>query len=221
MFNEHRANPVPEPKVPADQGLDLSAQPRSEPAPTLEEINAQVTATHKELAELQRLKEELDRKRAALEELKRKRTDFQLGRQEVIQRITRALELLDQAKIKAEREAEEISQSMYSLREALERVQSINESTWTADNLHVELARALAIIEQARLEWGAARRKFPLLDNPEEALNKSTFPMATSPIQILLKQPFKHLWKIGLALTWPLILTFLLMAFVLILFLRR
>jgi hypothetical protein len=48
-------------------------------------------------------------------------------------------------------------------REAVHKVQAINEQAWTSENHSVELTRAATTIENARMEWNAARLKFPLL----------------------------------------------------------
>src|SRR5687767_4507863 len=127
--------------------------------PTREELDDRVSSTHQKLAELKRLQEDLERERAGLEEARRRQTEFQTGREEMVQHLTRGLGLLNEAEFAARRDAEQMSKSIADLREALVKVQALNEATWTQDTWNVELTRALTIIENARMEWNAARLK--------------------------------------------------------------
>ncbi|HEX4644461.1 MAG TPA: hypothetical protein VH598_02520, partial [Verrucomicrobiae bacterium] len=175
-------------------------------APTREEVDSKVGETHQKLAELKRVQEELERERAALEETRRRQIEFQTGRQEVIQNLTRGTGLLEETEFTARRDAEQMAKSLADMREALAKVQTLHEETWTKDNFSVELTRALTAIENARMEWNAARLKFPVLSgnaaNPAtqepDGGNSMKSPLAT--------MGFGRLCKIGLALTWPLAL---------------
>ena len=94
---------------------------------------------------------------------------------------------------------------MGEFRQAVGKVQSINEQAWAPDDYNVELTRGLTTIENARMEWNTARLKLPALS--PEALKKAeveTAPQtAASPLASL---SFGELCKIGLAMTWPLVL---------------
>src|SRR5205085_9152763 len=101
--------------------------------------------------------------RAALEGTRRRQLEFTPGRQEMVQRLTRRVGLLEEAELAARRDAEQMAKALLELRGAQDKVQSIHEESWTKDNLAVELTRALTIIENARMEWNGARLKFPIL----------------------------------------------------------
>ena len=62
-----------------------------------------------------------------------------------------------------------MSKTLAELRDALAKIQGINEESWSKENLNVELTRALTVIENSRLEWNAARLKFPVLSAPPHA----------------------------------------------------
>src|SRR3954467_9447572 len=66
-------------------------------APTREEVDSKVADTHQKLAELKRAQEDLERERAALEETRRRQMEFQTGRQEMVQDLTRGIGLLAEA----------------------------------------------------------------------------------------------------------------------------
>jgi hypothetical protein len=171
--------------------------------PTREEIEALVSEKQIKLSELKRAQEELERERAGLEELRRRQVEFQTGRAEMLQHLTRGVGLLEEAELNSRRETEEMARTLVEFRQAAQKVQAINEQTWTADNHSVELTRAATIVENARMEWNAARLKFPLLAGapptapaPAAAPARSVFPPETD---------FFRLFKLGLALNWPLV----------------
>ncbi|HEX5220809.1 MAG TPA: hypothetical protein VFZ59_14665, partial [Verrucomicrobiae bacterium] len=147
--------------------------------------------------------------RAALEEVRRRQSEFQTGRGEMIQNLTRGLGLLEEAEFSARREAEQMAKSIGELRDALNKVQSIHEEGWTKDNFNIELTRALTTLENARLEWNSARLKYPVLSG--EALERNASPGAPPVAEPLVTpRSFGELCKMGLAFTWPLALIALL-----------
>jgi hypothetical protein len=171
--------------------------------PTREEIEALVSEKQIKLAELKRAQEELERERAGLEELRRRQIEFQTGREEMLQHLTRGIGLLEEAELRARRDAEQTTRTLNEFREAVSKVQSINDQLWIQENLTVELTRALTTIENARMEWNAAQLKFAFLTAAAQAGPQSTAPKLPAPF--LGTAELGQLCKIGFALTWPLL----------------
>ena len=193
-FQSHRS-----PSTPSGSGPGLL--PR---APTREEVDTKVAETQQRLAELKRAQEDLERERVALEETRRRQAEFQTGRQEVLQNLTRGVGLLEEAEFKARQDAEQMTKALSGFRDALSKIEVIHEESWTKENFAVELTRALTTLENARMEWNAARLKFPVLST-----NPAPAEAAKSPIPSSLPLPmgphgFGELCRIGFALTWPL-----------------
>ena len=174
-------------------------------APTRDEVDRKVVEAQQKLAELKRAQDDLERERAALEELRRRQNEFQTGRQEMVHSLTRGLGLLEEAEFNARRDAEQMVKTVADFRDALEKIQTIHEEGWNKENFSVELTRALTTIENARMEWNAARLKFPILsgETPEKPQTETAPAPAVSPFASL---NFVELCKIGLALNWPLVL---------------
>jgi len=175
-------------------------------APSREEVDGKVAEAQRKLAELKRAQEELERERASLEETRRRQMEFQTGRQEMIQNLTRGLGLLEEAEFAARRDAEQMAKTVTDLRDALSKVESVREETWTKDNFSVELTRALTTLENARMEWNAARLKFPALSAPPPEPVPAVAPTGG----VSLAPPFGthsfgELCRLGFALTWPLL----------------
>ncbi len=188
-------------------------------APSREEVDSKVGETQQKLAELKRVQEELERERAGLEETRRRQIEFQNGRQEAIQSLTRGIGLLTETEFAARRDAEQMAKALADLQTALAKVETTNEASWTKDNFAVELTRALTVIENARMEWNATRLKFPVLSGGTET-GAPAKDAATAPAW-LAGQSLGQLCKFGLALTWPLAVVGLVVGLLMILLLRH
>jgi len=178
-------------------------------APSPDDVNRKVVEAQQKLVELKRAQEELERERAGLEELRRRQNEFQTGRDEVVQNLTRGLGLLEEAEFVARRDAEQMVKTVGDFRAALAKVQAIRDETWNKENFQVELTRALTTIENARMEWNSARLKISALagetKNAAASLDKNP-DAASAAGPSLADLPFGRLCKIGLAMTWPLLL---------------
>ena len=190
-------------------------------APTREEVAADLAKKQQELAAIIREKEEKERERAALEETRRRQMEFQTGREETIQNLTRGVGLLEEAEFSARRDAEQMAKALADLRDALTKVQAIHEEAWTKDNFSTELTRALTAVENARMEWNAARLKFPVLSNPAPDATTNAPSAAATPSSLLAAHSFGELCRLGLALTWPLAVVALLAVAALLVILLR
>jgi hypothetical protein len=210
----HSAHKVPSASFSSTASLSSDSQR----APTREEVEARVSEMQVKLADLKRAQQELERERAGLEETRRRQMEFTTGRQEMVQHLTRGVSLLEEAEFAARRDAEQMAKTLIDLREGLVKLQSIQEETWTKDTLNVELTRASTIVENSRMEWNAARLKFPVLCGETAAPPATTTAIEDSLLEEALRQKsYAGLCKLGLALTWPVALAVLLILLALLL----
>lgn len=210
MASDYDATEFIDTEFQAQKAPGVSASDPLRP-PTREEVDRKVVEAQQKLAELKRAQEDLERERASLEELRRRQTEFQTGRQEMIHNLTRGLGLLEEAEFNTRRDAEQMVKTIGDFRDALNKVQAIHDETWTKEGFSIELTRALTTIENARMEWNAARLKIPILAGQvqEKPKTESAPVAATSP---LAEVSFGQLCKFGLAMTWPLIVVLILAA---------
>jgi uncharacterized membrane protein YccC len=174
-------------------------------APSREEVDRKVVEAQQKLAELKRAQEELERERSGLEELRRRQLEFQTGRQEIQQNLTRGLGLLEEAEFSARREGEQMAKTIADFRDVLSKVEMVREDQWSKENFNVELTRALTAVENARMEWNAARLKIPVLAG--ETAKKPEAPVAPAPAPMTFANlSFWQLCRFGLAMTWPVLL---------------
>lgn len=192
--NQKPSFPVNEP------GYSASEPPR---APSREEVDTKVTELQNKLADLKRVQGELERERSSLEETRRRQLEFTNGREEMVRHLTRGISLLEQAEFSARQQAEQMSKTLVDLREALVRIQSVQELTWTRESFSAELTRALAVIESARMEWNSAQLKFTVLNGVQED-RPAGDPARSGPFGSMAgQQGFWEQCRLGLALTWP------------------
>jgi len=175
-------------------------------APTREEVDRKVVEAQQKLAELKRAQEDLERERATLEELRRRQLEFQNGRQEMINHLTRGLGLLEEAEFNARRDSEQMLKTIADFRGAMEKIQGIRDETWSKDNFQMELTRALTTIENARMEWNSARLKLPALAGESARKKAETETAPTPAASPFANMAFGEMCKMGLAMTWPLLL---------------
>jgi len=171
-------------------------------APTREDLDAQVTATQQQLAKLREAQEQLERARSELEEMRRRRADFQNGRTDLRDQLTRGIGHLEKAEFEARRDAEQMARSLDGLRTALGQIEGLQEDSWTDATWGQELSRGLTTIDNARMELNSARLKWPVVDGVRSAQKAS---LETSGAQNLASLPLSTLLRLGLALSWPLL----------------
>ena len=170
-------------------------------APTREELDSQLTATQQDLAKLREAQEQLERAKAAIEEMRRRRGEFHTGREEMLQNLLRGVALLEQAEMNLRRDALQMGRTLEGLRGALGNVQGLNEQTWTDTTWETELARALAAIENARMEWNQARLAWSVLEEGSASAGQPTG--SAAPVSLLTGLTTAQLARLGLAFNWP------------------
>jgi DNA repair exonuclease SbcCD ATPase subunit len=190
----------------ATEFIDTDFTAQKSAAPSRDDVDRKVVEAQQKLVELKRAQEELERERAGLEELRRRQNEFHTGRDEIVQNLTRGLGLLEEAEFTARRDAEQMIKTIGEFRDALAKVQSVHEETWTKENFQVELTRALTTIENARMEWNSARLKISALAGETKDAAAPLEKNASAAAPSLAQLSFGQLCKIGIAFTWPLLL---------------
>jgi len=172
-----------------------------------EELDNQATSLQTKLAELNRAREKLEREKATVEESRRRFSEFETGREEMIHEITRSLGLLEESQMDAQREAEQMARTMNDLRDAISKVELLEDVDTHDEQWKVVLTRNLTTIENARMELNSARLKWPLLTSGQESSSPPLITTASgNPNGLPLPKSFGELCLWGLAFTWPILL---------------
>ena len=172
-----------------------------------EELDDQVSTLQTQLANLNHARDKLEREKATVEESRRRFSEFQTGREEMLHELTRSLGLLEEAQLDAQRDAEQMTRSMDDLRDALTKVDSLVEVDTHNEDWKVLLTRNLTTIENARMELNSARLKWTLLSGIRDDESQGfTAPVQPGQTGLPLPKSFGQLCLWGLALTWPVLL---------------
>lgn len=172
-----------------------------------EELDDQVSTLQTQLANLNHARDKLEREKATVEESRRRFSEFQTGREEMLHELTRSLGLLEEAQLDAQRDAEQMTRSMDDLRDALTKVDSLVEVDTHDEDWKVLLTRNLTTIENARMELNSARLKWTLLSGIRDDEGQGfTAPVQPGQTGLAMPKGFGQLCLWGLALTWPVLL---------------
>ena len=172
-----------------------------------EELDDQVSTLQTQLANLNHARDKLEREKATVEESRRRFSEFQTGREEMLHELTRSLGLLEEAQLDAQRDAEQMTRSMDDLRDALTKVDSLVEVDTHDEDWKVLLTRNLTTIENARMELNSARLKWTLLSGIRDDEDQGfTAPVQPGQTGLPMPKSFGQLCLWGLALTWPVLL---------------
>ena len=172
-----------------------------------EELDDQVSTLQSQLANLNHARDKLEREKATVEESRRRFSEFQTGREEMLHELTRSLGLLEEAQLDAQRDAEQMTRSMDDLRDALTKVDSLVEVDTHDEDWKVLLTRNLTTIENARMELNSARLKWTLLSGIRDDEGQGfTAPVQPGQTGLPIPKSFGQLCLWGLALTWPVLL---------------
>ena len=172
-----------------------------------EELDNQVSSLQSKLAELNHARDKLEREKATVEESRRRFAEFQTGHEEMLHELTRSLGLLEEAQMNSQREAEQMARTMDDLRDALSKVDVLEDVDTHDPNWKVLLTRNLTTIENARMEINSARLKWLLLTgNPSEDRETYSMPATGGTHGLPTPKSFGQLCLWGLALTWPILL---------------
>lgn len=172
------------------------------PARHVEELDSKLEAAREQLLALRRQQEELERQRSELEELRRRQDEYSRGKAEMIEKLTRALAILERDQLEAQRRATLCDQTRAAFQDYLDQLGRLRDEDWTSQNLRAELAHALGVIENARLEYNRACARLDCL-NP--SANEFSVASDTAPAQPLRWDEVVRYACIGAAASAPLI----------------
>jgi len=185
---------------PVEQMLELSG----DEAISAEHLDSQVQKAQEQLLQLKRQQEQIEKQKRELEELSRRQEELENGRTEMIDKLTRALVVLEREAYSAQNRLEQIRAARESLAQHMELVEAIDPRTWSPSDLHKELSRALSTVDDARTEYSEQRSRLQAAD---AAGGEASLPdAAPNAYESGSGRSFLQWLEIGVALSLPLII---------------
>jgi len=168
-------------------------------AETSGELGDKVQQVRAELESLKQKQEEIEREKARLEELKRRQDSLEQGRTEMLDKLTRALVVVQREIEESQKRVEQMHAIYNSFTQHLHQIDSINSRGWMPQDLPRELSKAISSVEDARSEYIKAQAKLSVDTSGEVSL-----PMQDMDYQLAEEERGFIYWlKSGFAFTLP------------------
>lgn len=133
------------------------------------ELGDKVQQVRAELESLKQKQEEIEREKARLEELKRRQDSLEHGRSEMLDKLTRALVVVQREIEESQKRVEQMHAIYNSFTQHLRHIETINARSWAPQDLPRELSKALSSVEDARAEYIKAQAKLSVETSSEVA----------------------------------------------------
>jgi len=195
MSERSRTPKEPELELPHDDSLSG------------EHLDNQVQKAQEQLISLKRQQEQIERQKRELEELSRRQEQLQAGRQEMVDKLTRAIVVLERETYEAQKRVEVLQGIHESFNSHVGQLEEINPKTWEGLDINKELNKALSAVDDARAEYAKSIPKI----SPETNNDGGADPVAATAGFHLdysgANEPkdFTYWLKAGFAFTLPLV----------------
>jgi len=202
-------------------GDDALARPVSElnltrMARHKQDVDTQSTRASQELEMLRKRQEQLELEKRDLEEFKRKSEEFERGKRDMLANIKRTLTAIERDEIETQRIQELLEATRSRFKSLITDLDDIKEQSWSDENIREELTRALGVIEDARIEYNKSVAKIDSIKAGKTAASSGSTPILFEDQSIAYdtEKPFAHWFKVGVAVSLPLIFTLIVLALV-------
>ena len=188
------------PTPPRDQFLDL---PEGDPLST-EHLDEKVQQAEQQEQVLKRQLETIEKQKREFAELSRRQEALITGRNDLAEKLTRALVVIEREAMEASKRLEMLQTMDTSFHQHLDTLEAINPKLWDEADISKELTRAMASVDDARGEYS---RSFPRVGAmPEQTSGTSASdPGLTADYAGGDAKDFIGWLKIGFAFSLPLI----------------
>ena len=174
-----------------------------------EHLDSQVQKAQEQLLSLKRQQDVIERQKRELEELSRRQEQLQAGRAEMIDKLTRALVIVEREEFETQRRAQMLSGIKESFTLHLQYFESLDLKGVEGQDLSKELTRALSALDDAKAEYS---RTIPRIASPESDGTEIASELGHSNYGAEpAGRDFNYWLKAGLAFTLPLVIVGLLL----------
>ena len=186
---------------PRDQFLDL---PEGDPLST-EHLDEKVQQAAQQEQELKRRLEAIERQKRELEEMSRRQEALNTGKAEMVDKMTRALVVLEREIFDASKRVETLQTIQESFRSHLDVLDSMDPKSWDGTDIAKELTRALASVDDARAEYSKGYPKISVAPAVGSSPSAEASEGYIADYSAADSKDFISWMKIGLAFSTPLI----------------
>jgi hypothetical protein len=186
---------------PRDQFLDL---PEGDPLST-EHLDEKVQQAAAQEQDLKRRLEAVERQKRELEEMSRRQESLNTGKAEMVDKMTRALVVLEREIFDASKRMETLQTIQESFRSHLDVLESMDPKSWDGTDISKELTRSLAAVDDARAEYSKGYPKISLAPPVGSSSASDSSDGYIADYSAADGKDFVSWMKIGLAFSLPII----------------
>jgi len=177
-----------------------------------EDVSEEVAAKTRELERLRHKQEELERQKRSLEELRQKQDDYARGKREMGERLSQSVVTLEKQELRTSRLVEMLTEARTRFKDFKAELDALDEDSWPEERFREELGTALTIIDNARMEYNKTMARIESVMNAEESYKPAQSPLFEDADELAGgEKTFMDWVKIGLAISLPLVVVFLIM----------
>lgn len=175
-----------------------------------EEVSNKVAGAVQKIEHLRSRQDTLERERQELEELARKQEEYEAGKTEMRDKLSRWIVRLEKERVQAARMVELLNEAFEKFKEVLHDIEMIDESSWSHEDFQLELNRALVKVDIARSTFTKAMAKIEAASWHKQIANKDQFEVGKEAgRETGAKKGFGYWLMVGFAVTLPLIIVLL------------
>ena len=179
-----------------------------------ERLDSQVQKAQEQLVKLKREQELIEKQKRELEELSRRQDELERGKTEMIEKITRALVIIERQTGEAQKRVEQLRATAESFTGHLRTLEAIHPKVWAQEAIPKELNRALSSVDHARSEFNQSRARLQAdainaagTETAADSTGGGSGSTATDYDELFNEggaRPFMYWLKAGFAFTLPL-----------------
>ena len=188
------------PTPPRDQFLDL---PEGDPLST-EHLDEKVQQAEQQEQSLKRQLETIEKQKREFAELSRRQELLITGRNDLADKLTRALVVIEREMMEASKRLELLQSMDTAFHQHLETIEAINPKLWDEADIGKELTRAMASVDDARGDYSRSFPRVGAMPAPAAGTSASE-PGFTADYSGGDAKDFIGWLKIGFAFSLPLI----------------
>jgi DNA repair exonuclease SbcCD ATPase subunit len=181
-----------------------------------EHLDSQVQKAQEQLVALKRQQDVIEKQKRELEELSRRQEQLQVGRNEMVEKFTRAMVVLERETYEAQKRVELLHGIHDTYSAHLQYLESINPKAWDGLDINKELTKALSAVDDARAEY---TKSLPRI-SPETDTDTGDPVAASAGYQLdyghAQEKDFVYWLKAGFAFTLPLFAVGIVLVFLLV-----
>lgn len=194
MSDRARTSKDPELELPEDDAMSG------------EHLDNQVQKAQEQLIALKRQQEAIEKQKRELEELSRRQEQLNEGRQEMLEKFTRAIVVLERETYEAQKRVELLQGIHESFNSHVDVLDSINPKAWEGLDINKELNKALSAVDDARAEYAKSIPKI----SPDTSSEGGADPVTSGggfqvDYGVADQKDFTYWLKAGFAFTLPLL----------------